>query len=99
MTTEMLLAPAATGKTERAIERLLAVVNEPFAGAWVLLASARQEDAFRLRLLQTGGKQVYFNVEFFDFYKLYNRLLNIAGQPVRSLDQTGRFRLLRAVLE
>ncbi|MFN8375179.1 MAG: PD-(D/E)XK nuclease family protein [Anaerolineae bacterium] len=99
MTTEILLAPAATGKTEQAIERLLNVVEEPFAAAWVLLASARQEDAFRQRLLQTGGKQVYFNIEFFDFYKLYKRLLNIAGQPVRSLDQTGRFRLLRAVIE
>jgi ATP-dependent helicase/nuclease subunit B len=99
MTTEILLAPAATGKTEYAIERLLSVVAEPFASAWVLLASVRQEDAFRARLLQTGGKQVYFNIEFFDFYKLYHRLLNIAGQPVRALDQTGRFRLLRAVLE
>ncbi len=99
MTTEILLAPAATGKTEQAIERLLAVVEQPFAAAWVLLASARQEDAFRQRLLQTGGKHVYFNVEFFDFYKLYRRLLNISGLPVRTLDQTGRFRLLRALLE
>jgi ATP-dependent helicase/nuclease subunit B len=99
MTTEILLAPAATGKTEHALARMLSVVRQPFATAWVLLASARQEDAFRQRLLQAGDRQVYFNIEFFDFYKLYKRLLNISGQSVRSLDQTGRFRLLRAVLE
>ncbi|NWF67501.1 MAG: PD-(D/E)XK nuclease family protein [Chloroflexi bacterium] len=99
MTTEIVLAPAATGKTEQALERLLHVVGQPLAPVWVLVASARQEDAFRARLMQMGNKQVYFNIEFFDFFKLYARILNIAGQPVRALDSTGRYRLLRAVLQ
>ncbi|HLV34446.1 MAG TPA: PD-(D/E)XK nuclease family protein, partial [Spirillospora sp.] len=44
------------------------------------------------------GRTVYFNVEFFSFYQLYHRLLNIAQQPPRILDDAARFGLLRAIL-
>src|SRR5690606_22073707 len=81
-------------------EQLTRVTSaQPFARVWVLLATRRQEDAFRERLTRRSQEQqVYFNVEFFNFYTLYDRLLDMAGVPPRHLNDTARFGLLRAVL-
>ncbi len=99
MPTELLLMPAGAGKTEFALERLLETVSrQPFAKIWVLVSGRRQEDAFRQRLIEQGGQQVYFNIEFFSFYQLYHRLLNIARQPSRRLDDAARSGLLRAIV-
>lgn len=106
MPTEILLAPVGTGKTERGLERLLRVIEDrarPFARAWVLLPTLRQQDALRARLVergqaQTGGQRVFFNVELFGFYDLYRRLLDIAGAPARELDESARLTLLRRIL-
>jgi ATP-dependent helicase/nuclease subunit B len=65
----------------------------------VLLATKRQEDAFRQRLVDWNpARHVYFNVEFFNFYDLYAHILDEAGQSSRELDDAGRFGLLRTVL-
>ena len=100
MPAEILLAPVGAGKTEAALERLAQTLNQqPFARVWVLVSGKRQEDAFRQRLAERAdGRRVYFNVEFFTFYQLYHRLLNMAQQPPRMLDDTARFGLLRAIL-
>jgi len=101
MTVEILLAPVGTGKTENALERLVTTIQQqPFAQVWVLVSGKRQEDTFRQRLAERyTSQQVYFNVEFFTFYQLYHRLLNLAQQPPRKLDDPARFGLLRAILE
>lgn len=100
MPTNILLAAVGAGKTEIVLEQLTRVTSaQPFARVWVLLATRRQEDAFRERLTRRSQEQqVYFNVEFFNFYTLYDRLLDMAGVPPRHLNDTARFGLLRAVL-
>jgi ATP-dependent helicase/nuclease subunit B len=99
MPIEICLMPAGAGKTELALQRLSAVIDaQPFARVWVLVSGRRQQDAFRQRLLERDDHSVYFNIEFFNFYQLYHRLLNIARQPPRKLDTAARFGLLRAVL-
>ena len=100
MTTELLLAPVGAGKTDRALAALVETLRQdPFAKIWVLLPTLRQEDAFRQRLIDYDpGRQIYFNVEFFNFYTLYARLLDMAGQPQRELDNSARLRLLRGIL-
>lgn len=100
-TAEVTLAAVGAGKTEAALTVLVdTLARHPFARTWVLLATRRQEDDFRQRLVQhEAGQQVYFNVEFFDFYALYRRILNMAGQPARGLSETARAALLRAVMD
>ncbi len=99
MPTEFLLAPVGAGKTEQALARIIDVTgHKPFARVWVLLASERQISEFRNRLIQyVGERQVIFNVEFFTFYDLYNRILEASGQPTRQLGEAARLRLLRVL--
>ncbi|HEX2618528.1 MAG TPA: hypothetical protein VHL11_00240, partial [Phototrophicaceae bacterium] len=94
------LAPVGAGKTEAALTALTSVLqHKPFARVWVLLATRRQQDTFRQRLIELDdGRSLYFNVEFFNFYELYRRLLNIARQPARGLADSARFGLLRMVI-
>ncbi len=99
MPIEILLMSAGAGKTEVALQRLASTIQaQPFAKVWVLVSGRRQEDAFRQRLIDQHNQQAYFNIEFFNFYQLYHRLLNIARQPPRKLDQAARFSLLRVIL-
>ncbi|HUN06593.1 MAG TPA: PD-(D/E)XK nuclease family protein [Aggregatilineales bacterium] len=100
MPAELLIAPVGAGKTGHVLDRLAAVIrSEPFARVWVVLPNARQEDAFRERLIQHDpARRVYFNIEFFTFYSLYKHLLDRAGIPQREIDQSARLRLLRELL-
>ncbi len=97
MPTRLLLAPVGAGKTERALEQLIATTHSaPFARIWVLLASERQVSAFRRRLVEYQPEtDVYFNVEFFTFPDLYARLLDMTGQPTQRLGEPARLRLVR----
>jgi ATP-dependent helicase/nuclease subunit B len=102
MPTTILQATVGAGKTEAALQRLAQVANaDPhvFPKIWVLLATKRQEVAFRERLaLLDDAQSVYFNVEFFEFYELNNRLLRLAAQPARRIKEPARFGLLRHIL-
>ncbi len=100
MTTNLLLMPVGAGKTAYALDALLDTLHaQRFARAWVVLPNTRQEDAFRQRLVEhPDARRVYFNVHFFDFYHLYQQVLDLAGQPQRELDHTARRRLLRGLL-
>jgi ATP-dependent helicase/nuclease subunit B len=89
---QILLSPV---RTDAALDRLLQV--EPLRKVWVLVASKRQEDQFRSRLVEHGRSPV-FNVEFFDFYHLYQRVLDRAGVPWQELSDAARYGLLRSVL-
>lgn len=102
MPTTILQATVGAGKTEAALARLSQIISDPqrpFARVWVLLATKRQEVAFRQRLIDLqDGRIVYFNAEFFNFYELNARLLNIAGKPPRRINEPARLGLLRKVL-
>lgn len=102
MPTTVLQATVGAGKTEAALERLSALLHNrkrPFAKAWLLLATKRQEVAFRQRLADLKGDYaVYFNAEFFNFYELNARILNLAGNPQRQIQEPARFGLIRKIL-
>lgn len=100
MPTRFVLAPVGAGKTEVALQKIADTLDEqPFARIWALLASKRQEDAFRQRLIEyQPTRKIYFNVEFFNFYELYQRLLDWDGQPQRELNDTARYGVLRTVV-
>ena len=95
---KILLAPVGAGKTEYVLKQLTTVLNsKPFAKVWILLATKRQEDAFRQRLVKSG-RSVSFNIEFFNFYELYQRLLDLQGNPQRQITELARLRLLRTII-
>lgn len=104
MPTTLLKAPVGAGKTESALRILSHTLQaeaqiNPFARAWVLLASKRQEVAFRQRLVEYPDNQrVYFNVEFFSFYELNMRLLNMNKTPPRRIQDVARYGLLASIL-
>jgi ATP-dependent helicase/nuclease subunit B len=105
MPTTVLQAAVGAGKTEAAIQRLMDCLaqtrsSDPFPKAWVLLATKRQEIAFRQRLLeQQTAKKLFFNVEFFNFYELNTRILNITHVPIRRIHEPARLGLVRTIAE
>jgi hypothetical protein len=85
MSKRILLAPVGSGKTEYVLTHLAnTLTHTPFAKVWAVLATKRQEDAFRQRLAAGDTmRDVFFNVEFFIFYELYQRILDRQGFPYR----------------
>ena len=102
MPTIVHLAPVGAGKTEFALRRLLEFVHhndKPFLKTWILLATRRQEVGFRQRLVELQSESpIFFNVEFFNFYELNARLLNIAGKPPRKIQSSARISILRTIV-
>ncbi|MDX2163129.1 MAG: PD-(D/E)XK nuclease family protein [bacterium] len=99
------LAPVGRGKTDAVLERITQVkADKPFASVWVLLATERQILDFRRRMMMRSSQKeerrqrVVFNVEFFNFYTLYARILALAGEPQRQLSDPARYHVIRAVL-
>ena len=97
MATRLLLARVGAGKTG-AVQRDLYDLKQrdPLARVWVLLSTERQIADFRRRFM--ADRPVYFNVETFNFYSLYRRLLAAAGNPQRCLDDAARYGLIRVLL-
>lgn len=92
------------GKTAAALQRLQNVMTSGTSRmprVWVLLASRRQEFAFRERMIAelSPTNAAFFNVEFFNFYQLNNRLLNLAGQPPFRINEAARMAILRRVVD
>ncbi len=102
MTTTIHLASVGAGKTETALQFLIDTLHDsekPFPRVWVLLATKRQEVGFRQRLVDLAEEhRVHFNVEFFNFYELNTRLLNIQGKPLKRIQQSSRMGILRMIL-
>jgi ATP-dependent helicase/DNAse subunit B len=97
MPATLLTAPAGYGKTRYLITQIVALKQQhPLARVWVLLPTDLQINAFRDRLNE--AQTPIFGIEYFNFYKLYARLLDIAGIPQRSLQNGARFRILREVI-
>ncbi len=96
MSLTLLRAPAGAGKTHRVIEAILQrCVANPLARVWVVLPTARQEFTLRQRLIEAGGQTPLFNVELFNFYTLYDRILLGAHQPIYEVGGMARTILLR----
>lgn len=95
MPPHLLLAPAASGKTEHCITRIQAVrQSNPLAPIWVILPNNANVVAFRRRLANAGGA---IGVHLGTFYSLYEELLAEAGQLVARLDEPVISHLLREV--
>ncbi|HML21752.1 MAG TPA: hypothetical protein PKD09_08900, partial [Aggregatilinea sp.] len=97
----LIAGPVGCGKTERALDEVVRArtFGSAFGAIWVLLATGLQRNAFRERLVAASDDAVQFGVEIFDFYTLYARLLDLAGDPQRQLDESARHHVLRAVGE
>lgn len=98
---ELLRAPVGAGKTRTVIDRINAVYAEnPLSRVWVVLPTARQEYALRQRLIEEGGGRApLFNLELFNFYTLYERILLASKTPTYSVRGMARTLLLRNVIQ
>ncbi len=95
----LMTGAAGQGKTHAAISEIKRLTRQKLFGKiWVLLPTDLQIGAFRARLLDEIGEEAHFGVEFFHFYDLYARLLEIVVEPRRHVKNTARFRILRHVL-
>jgi ATP-dependent helicase/DNAse subunit B len=83
------------------IDRINAVyAQDPLARVWVVLPTSRQEYALRQRLIEEGdGRAPLFNLELFNFYTLYERVLLAAKTPTYSVHGMARTLLLRQVIQ
>ena len=99
--TQILLAPPGAGKTEFAFKQLCEVLEtDHWPQVWVLLPNALQEQRLRQRLVErAGGRNLYFNLSFFRFNQLAQRLLQMSGSRSRMVGQAGRQGILRTLLE
>jgi ATP-dependent helicase/nuclease subunit B len=106
MPTTILQATVGAGKTESALHRLaqrlteFSTPSDPLPKAWVLLATKRQEVAFRQRMIAYQNKsRTIFNVEFFNFYELNARILAMHHFPTRRIHEPARLGLIRTIAE
>src|SRR5579859_1399262 len=99
MTATLLTGAAGQGKTHAAILQVKrALDRDLFGKVWVLLPTEQQIAVFRARLMAEMGETAHFGVEFFDFYDLYARLLEMAGTPQRLVRSAAQFRILRHII-
>lgn len=97
MPAQLLIAPAASGKTQHAIDRLRAIkASEPFAPITVILPNHIQLAEFRRRLAQAGGA---IGVDLYTFHLLYAELLTRIDQRRARLGDPLRIHLLRAIVD
>jgi ATP-dependent helicase/DNAse subunit B len=93
----LLLAPAARGKTHYVIGRIQeTLAAEPLAPITVILPNQIRVSAFRRRLAAAGGT---LGVNLVTFHTLYADILAHAGQPRPRLLDPVRVRLLRAIVD
>jgi len=97
---EVLRAPVGAGKTRAVVDRINATyAQDSMARVWVVLPTARQEYTLRQRLIdEGGGRAPLFNLELFNFYTLYERILLAAKTPTYSVRGMARPLLLRQII-
>ncbi len=98
--TQILLAPPGAGKTQFVLQQLCEVLEtDGWPQVWVLLPNGLQEQRLRQRLFaRRCEREMYFNLSFFRFNQLAQRLLQISGTPARLVGQTERQGILRTLL-
>ena len=96
MTTQILLAPAAAGKTAH----VLALVQDAAQGLGstprVIVPTHLQARAWRRRLAEAGGA---IGIRVLTFDRLYAECLNAAGEAYTELSEPVQYRLIRAVVD
>ena len=101
MPANLYLAPVGVDKTAAVMDALLEAlqVQQPMLPkVWALTANRRQEMSFRGRLTDRGGPgTTIFNIEYFSFYTLNERLLNLAARPARKITRDTQLALLRSL--
>lgn len=99
MTATLFTAGAGSGKTAQLIQTLLELEQEAFwEERWVLLPTRLQSEAFRERLMAQAGYKALFNIRFFEFYELYDWLLDFAALPQRTITGAASDHILRQVI-
>ena len=97
MSTHLILAPAAHGKTHHTIQRIQeTLAAEPLAPITVILPNQMRVSEFRRRLAASGGA---LGVNLVTFHTLYAQILARAGQPRARLFEPVQVRLLRAIVD
>ncbi len=101
MPANLYLAPIGADKTATVVDGLLEAIHvrrQTLPKVWVLTANRRQEMSFRGRLTDQGGAEsTIFNIEYFSFYTLNERLLNLAAKPARKITGHTQLALLRSL--
>lgn len=101
MPANLYLAPVGADKTATVVDGLLDAIHvqgRALPKIWVLTANRRQEMSFRGRLTDQGGAEsTIFNIEYFSFYTLNERLLNLAAKPTRKIAGHTQMALLRSL--
>ncbi|MCY4072758.1 MAG: exodeoxyribonuclease V subunit gamma [Chloroflexi bacterium] len=101
MPANLYLAPVGADKTATVVDGLLDAIHiqrRTLPKVWVLTANRRQEMSFRGRLTDQGDAgSTIFNIEYFSFYTLNERLLNLAARPARKITGQTQLALLRSL--
>lgn len=97
MTTTVLLAPAAGGKTRACINRIRTVLDKaPLATVWVVLPDRPQVSAFRRTLALSGGA---IGARLGTFNDLYAELSALGGLSAPIAPEPIKLRLVRAAID
>ena len=103
MPANLYLAPVGTDKTASVVDGLLDSIqnkHRAFPKVWVLTANRRQAMSFWQRLVdRSEAETTFFNIEYFSFYTLNVRLLNLAGQPARRIPGLTQLALLSGLAD
>jgi len=97
LTTELIIAPPATGKTETCIQRIQSLCRDrPLSKVWVIVPDRLQAAAFRRRLATAGGAM---GVQVGRFPDLFKSILARAGsfRPLASMPLINR--VIREVVD
>jgi len=93
MTIELLIAPAATGKTATCIDQIRAAQKEnPLAQVWVLVPNQQTAAQFRARLAESGGGM---GVRIGFFHHFYQEILEENGRFLPVISQALSHRLIQ----
>jgi ATP-dependent helicase/DNAse subunit B len=93
----ILVAPAAGGKTQRCIERILELSHgHPLTCVWVVVPDRLQAHAFRRRLALAGG---VLGVNVGTFGNLYQEILRRAGVTIPLASELLAHRVLHTAIE
>ena len=96
MKIQLLLAPAAAGKTAYVLERAREAARGMQATPRVVVPSHLQVRAWRRRLAEAGGAM---GVRVLTFDQLYAACLNAAGEAYTELSEPVQYRLIRSVVD
>jgi ATP-dependent helicase/DNAse subunit B len=96
MTTQLLLAPAAAGKTAHVLDRVRGAARDLESTPRVVVPTYLQARAWRRRLADAGGA---IGVRVLTFDRLYAECLNAAGEAYTELSEPVQYRLIRAVVD